>query len=169
RLAAHEICGVELEIAFRFKRDFPRRDMPYTDAEVLDALESIAFVMEIVSSRLQGWPDLPHFLKLADLQNHGALVLGDAQPYSPSFPFVRPALQLTVDGVDRAQSPAGNPAGDPRTLLPPFVRQCAARGLPIQATHWVTTGSYSGIYFVNSPCLVSGHFEDLPEVSLNLA
>jgi len=169
QLAADDICGVELEIAFRFKRDFPHRDAPYTDAEVLDALESMAPALEIVSSRLQGWPDLPDFLKLADLQNHGALVLGAAQPYTPEFPFLCPTLQLQVSGVERAKTPSGNPAGDPRVLLPPFVRQCAARGLPVAAGHWVTTGSYSGIYFVDSPGLVTGHFEGLPEVILTFA
>ncbi len=168
QLAAHEICGIELEIAFRFKRDFPRRDAPYTNAEVLDALESVAPALEIVSSRLQGWPDLPDFLKLADLQNHGALILGAAQPYAPAFPFLSPTLRLQVSGVERAKTPSGNPAGDPRTLLPAFVRQCAARGLPIAADHWVTTGSYSGIYFVDSPGPVTGHIAGLPEVSLTL-
>jgi 2-keto-4-pentenoate hydratase len=168
-LAAFEVCGVELELAFRFKRSFPRRDEPYSDAEVLDALEFMAPALEIVSSRLQGWPDLPDFLKLADLQNHGVLVVGDALPYDAGFPFVSPRLQLTVNGVARAKSPSGNPAGDPRTLLAPLVRQCAARGLPVEAGHWVTTGSYSGIFFVDSPALVVGHFAGLPEMRLTLA
>ncbi len=168
-LAAHEICGVELEMAFRFKHSFPRRDQPYSDAEVLGALESMAPALEIVSSRLQGWPELPDFLKLADLQNHGTLVVGETVPYAPDFPFLSPMLQLTINGVAREKSPTGNPAGDPRTLLGPFVRQCVARGLPVEAGHWVTTGSYSGIYFVHSPALVVGHFEGLPEVGLTLA
>jgi 2-keto-4-pentenoate hydratase len=169
RLAAHAICGVELEMAFRFKRGFPPRNEPYGDAEVLQALEAMAPALEIVSSRLQGWPDLPDFLKLADLQNHGALVVGEALPYDPGFPFLSPQLQLSVNGVAHEKSPTGNPAGDPRTLLAPLVRQCAARGLPVEAGHWVTTGSYSGIYFVTHPGLVVGHFAGLPEVRLTLA
>lgn len=167
-LAAHDICGVELEVAFRFKQGFPLREAPYTDAEVFDALALMAPAIEIVSSRYQGWPDLPDFLKLADLQNHGALILGPALPYAADFPFLDPRVHLTVGGTDRAKSPAGNPAGDPRWLLPPFVRQCSARGLPIEAHHWVTTGSYSGIYFVASPGAVIGHLADLPEVRLDL-
>ncbi len=169
QLASHEVCGIELEIAFRFKHDFPRHDPPYTDAEVLGALEFMAPALEIVSSRLEGWPDLPDFLKLAALQNHGTLILGAAQPYAADFPFLGPRLQLKVNGVERAKTPARNPAGDPRILLPAFVRQCAARGLPIKAGHWVTTGSYSGIYFADSPGLVVGHVEGLPEVSLSIA
>ena len=168
-LAAHAVCGIELEMAFRFKRSFPRRDEPYADAEILEALEYMAPTLEIVSSRLQGWPDLPDFLKLADLQNHGVLVVGQTLPYDPGFPFISPQLQLTVNGVAREKNPTGNPAGDPRTLLAPFVRQCAARGLPVEASHWVTTGSYSGIYFMDSPGLVAGHFAGLPEVRLKLA
>ncbi len=168
-LAAHAVCGIELEMAFRFKRSFPRRDEPYADTEILEALESMAPTLEIVSSRLQGWPDLPDFLKLADLQNHGILVVGQALPYDPDFPFLSPQLQLTVNGVPREKTPTGNPAGDPRTLLAPFVRQCAARGLPVEASHWVTTGSYSGIHFLESPALVAGRFAGLPEVRLRLA
>ncbi|MDE2260374.1 MAG: 2-keto-4-pentenoate hydratase [Betaproteobacteria bacterium] len=168
RLADHEICGLELELAFRFGRSFPHRDMPYTDSEVLDALEAMAPAIEIVSSRYQGWPDLPDFLKLADLQNHGALIIGPSVPYRLDFPFLNPAIQLTVNGAECAKSPTGNPAGDPRHLLPAFVRQCVNRGLSIETGHWVTTGSYSGIYFAHAPGLVRGYFEGLPEVLLTL-
>ncbi len=168
RLADHEICGLELELAFQFKRSFPHRNTPYTDSEVLEALESMAPTIEIVSSRYQGWPNVPDLLKLADLQNHGALIIGPSVPYRADFPFLNPTLQLTVNDIECAKSPTGNPAGDPRHLLPAFVRQCANRGLAIESGHWVTTGSYSGIYFAHAPGHVTGYFEGLPEVLLTL-
>src|SRR5487761_2683841 len=77
----YPVCGLELEVAFQFLQSFATRTALYTETEVLSALSMMAASIEIVASRLQGWPDQEAFLKLADLQNHGLLVLGQAVPY----------------------------------------------------------------------------------------
>ncbi len=169
RWPAGAVCGLEAEIAFRFARDFPADSLPDSDGEILESLESMALAVEIVSSRWRGWPEVPDLLKLADLQNHGLLVLGEPVPYRPDFPFLVPRAALRVDGTDVSKHPAGNPAGDPRRLLAPFVRQCAARGLPVAAGHWITTGSYSGIHFAQAPADVRATLEALPPLHLSIA
>lgn len=163
------VCGLELEIAFRFSRAFPIETLPESDDEILASLESMAVAIEIVSSRYSGWPEMPDLLKLADLQNHGVLILGGAVPYRADFPFLSPRGTLRAGGVDVSKQPPANPAGDPRHLLAPFVRQCAARDLPVEAGHWITTGSYSGIHFVNPAAEVVGILESLPPVHLSIA
>lgn len=163
------VCGLELEIAFQISLSFPPRGTLYTEVEVLSALSKMAAGIEIVSSRLQNWPDQPPFLKLADLQNHGLLILGQAVPYRSDFPFLRPALSFLLSGTSIAVHPAANPAGDPRQLLTPFINQCVARGMPVQAGQWVTTGSYSGIHFVTETGMATGVIEGLPEVLLSLS
>jgi 2-keto-4-pentenoate hydratase len=168
-LADYAVCGLELEVAFQFSQSFPARATLYTETEALSALSSMAASIEIVSSRLHGWPDQPPLLKLADLQNHGLLVLGHAVPYRANFPYLQPALSFMFNGESIAVHPAANPAGDPRGLLTPFINQCVARGLPVQAGQWVTTGSYSGIHFVRQAGTAMGVIEGLPEVVLTLA
>ncbi|MDE1942045.1 MAG: 2-keto-4-pentenoate hydratase [Betaproteobacteria bacterium] len=161
------IFGLELEIAFRFSRVFSAEALPRDDEEILAALESMALAVEVVSSRYQAWPDVPDLLKLADLQNHGALVVGKPVPYRGDFPFLAPQGALRIDGSDVSKQPMGNPAGDPRRLLAPFVRQCAQRGLPVQPQHWITTGSYSGIFFVDQPGNAVAELEGFPTLSLS--
>ena len=165
----YPVCGLELEVAFQFSQSFPARAALYSETEVLSALSMMAASIEIVASRLQGWPDQEALLKLADLQNHGLLVLGQAVPYRANFPYLQPALSFIFNGHSIAIHPAANPAGDPRGLLTPFINQCMQRGLPVQARQWVSTGSYSGIYFARQAGTALGAIEGLPEVVLRLA
>ena len=51
------VVALELEIAFRFGKPFPPRPTPYSEQEVLDSVAMMAATIEIVSSRLAGWPD----------------------------------------------------------------------------------------------------------------
>lgn len=161
------IFGLELEVAFRFSREFPAGQLPEADEDILAALDAMALAVEVVSTRYQGWPEVPDLLKLADLQNHGALVLGAAVPYREDFPFKGPQGALRIDGVDVSKQPMGNPAGDPRRLLAPFVRQCAQRGLPVEPEHWITTGSYSGIFFVERAGAAEATLEGFPALHLS--
>ena len=167
-LAHYPICGLELEVAFQFSQSFPPRSALYTETEVLSALSMMAASIEVVASRLQGWPDQEALLKLADLQNHGLLILGQAVPYHANFPYLQPALSFIFNGQSIAIHPAANPAGDPRRLLTPFINQCTQRGLPVQARQWISTGSYSGIYFAEQAGTAIGAIEGLPEVVLRL-
>ncbi|MDE1989399.1 MAG: 2-keto-4-pentenoate hydratase [Betaproteobacteria bacterium] len=163
------VFGLELEIAFRFARAFPAGQLPDSDEDILAALDAMALAVEVVSTRYLGWPEVPDLLKLADLQNHGALVLGEPLPYRADFPFLLPHGTLRLDGADVSRQPLGNPAGDPRRLLAPFVRQCAARGLPVQREHWITTGSYSGIHFAERPGAVMAELEGFPALYLSFS
>ncbi|MDE1980778.1 MAG: 2-keto-4-pentenoate hydratase [Betaproteobacteria bacterium] len=167
--APGSVFGLELEIAFRFARTFPAGQLPDKDEDILAALEAMALAVEVVSTRYLGWPEVPDLLKLADLQNHGALVLGEPMPYRADFPFLAPRGALRLDGADVSKQPMGNPAGDPRRLLAPFVRQCAARGLPVQREHWITTGSYSGIHFVDHPGSAVAELEGFPTLHLSFS
>ena len=167
--APGSVFGLELEIAFRFARPFPAEQLPPDDKDILAALDAMALAVEVVSTRYLGWPEVPDLLKLADLQNHGALVLGEPVPYRTEFPFLSPRGSLRLGDTDVSRQPMGNPAGDPRRLLAPFVRQCAARGMPVQREHWITTGSYSGIHFVEHPGAVVAELEGFPALHLSFS
>jgi 2-keto-4-pentenoate hydratase len=167
-LADFSVCGIELEIAFRFSRPFPARGRPYDENEVMDRIDAMAAAIEIVSSRYRDWPDVPDALKLADLQNHGALILASPLPYQPDFDFLSPRATLTFQGRDIGKQPPANPAGDPRRLLTPFVNQAVLRPRAIEEGDWITTGSYSGIHFAQAAGLAVGRFEGLPPVELRL-
>ncbi len=165
---AHAPFGLELEIAFRLGRTFAPRDTRYADEEVLESIASMLATVEIVTSRYAGWPDVDRFAQLADLQNHGALVVGEAVPYDTAFPFVSPALQFRFDGEPATLRPAPgvaatNPAGDPRRLLPWLVNHGAVeRGIAVTPELVLTTGSYIGMVFPTGPGTVEGRIDGLP-------
>ena len=168
--APNQVVGLEVELAFRLTDLARLASEPLPEAVFLrEGIRDMALAVEAVSSRWAGWPDVPEGLKLADLQNHGALLLGQPIAYDPEFPFLAPQVELMVAGQNRAKCPAANPAGDPRRLLQPFIRQCQHFERPIGAEDWITTGSYSGICFAEwGATRAHAMIEGLGEVGITL-
>ncbi|WP_042319841.1 2-keto-4-pentenoate hydratase [Paraburkholderia caledonica] len=166
--AAFAPLGLELEIAFRFGRSFEPSTTPYSEADVHAAIGSFGATIEIVASRFDAWPDVDKLAQLADLQNHGALVVGEFMPYDESFPFVSPALRFDFNGRDVVELTPANPAGDPRRLLTWLVNHATSRGVTVTPEMVVTTGSYTGMFFPRSAGTAHGRIEGLPSVSVTL-
>jgi 2-keto-4-pentenoate hydratase len=166
--AAYAPVGLELEIAFRFNRAFSPRDQAYSEEEVMAGIGEMAATIEIVSSRFAAWPRIEPLTQLADLLNHGALVVGEFAPYEAGFDFVHPELELTLGGNSIVPATVANPAGDPRRLLPWLVNHHTRQGLTLPQDFVITTGSYTGMFFAEGPGQVEGQIGGLPEVSLVL-
>lgn len=160
--------GLELEIAFRFGRSFEPSATPYSDEEVRAGIGSFGATIEIVASRFSAWPDVDKLAQLADLQNHGALIVGEFTPYRDDYPFVAPSLGFTFDGDDVVKATPANPAGDPRRLLTWLVNHASARGIAVTPEMVVTCGSYTGMFFPRNAGTASGHIEGLAPVSVTL-
>lgn len=160
--------GLELEIAFRFGRRFEPSTTPYTDAEVHAGIGSIAATIEIVASRYAGWPHVDKLAQLADLQNHGGLIVGEFAPYREDFPFLAPLAQFRFEGRDVVETAPANPAGDPRRLLTWLINHATSRGIAITPDMVITTGSYTGMFFPQSAGTASGRIEGLAPISLTL-
>lgn len=169
RRSAFAVLGLELEIMFCFDCDFKPRSAPVSDAEVMECISSMGASIEIVSSRLAGWPDVPKLNQLADLQNHGALVVGEFVDYRDDFDFRRPAAHLTFNGTDVFKGQGVNPAGDPRRLLSWLVNHCSARGIAIPGGTVITAGSYTGMFFPQEPGMVIGQVTGLPPIHFELS
>lgn len=169
RRADFAVCGLELEIAFRLARDFAPRETAYPDAEVLEAIDTMCATIEIVASRVKGWPDVGAELQLADLQNHGALVVGAELPYRSDFPFAKPAARFRFGGRDIGPATPANAAGDPRALLPWAVNHCTMRGQTFERTSVVTTGTLTGLFLLEGPGSAEGEIAGLPAVRLTVA
>ena len=165
---SYPVIGLELEIAFRFRRRFDPSTQIYEESEVLDAIDSVCAAIEIVSSRFADWPDVDTTLQLADLQNHGGLVVGEATCYVPDYPFVAPAVHFRFEDKDVVKQRPANPAGDPRRLLTWVVNHCTSRDLAITPETIITTGSYTGMYFPESLGVAIGKIDGMPPVQLAL-
>ncbi|CAE6737412.1 hypothetical protein R69927_07608 [Paraburkholderia domus] len=160
--------GLELEIAFRFGRRFEASTTPYGEADVHAGIGSIGATIEIVASRYAGWPNVDKLAQLADLQNHGALIVGEFTPYREDFPFVAPSARFSFEGRDVVETTPANPAGDPRRLLTWLVNHATSRGIAVTPDMVITTGSYTGMFFPQSAGTASGCIEGLAPISLTL-
>ncbi|MGF6964173.1 2-keto-4-pentenoate hydratase [Paraburkholderia sp. WC7.3g] len=156
--------GVELEVAFRFGRRFEPSATPYDEDEVLAGIGSIGATIEIVASRYAAWPAVDKLAQLADLQNHGALIVGEFTRYREDFPFVAPSLRFEFNGRDVVETTPANPAGDPRRLLAWLVNHASARGIEVTPEMVITAGSYTGMFFPREAGTMSGHIEGLAPV-----
>lgn len=166
--ASYPVLGLELEIAFRFERVFEPFSGPYPDDVVRGAIGSMLATIEIVSSRYQEWPAVDKLLQLADLQNHGALICGEAVPYDAAYPFVAPEMSFTFDGIDVIKGRIANPCGDPRRLLGWLVNHSVARGLAIGGDVVVTAGTFTGVHFPAGAGTAIGTIKGFPPVTLTL-
>lgn len=162
------VLGIELEIMFRFNRDFLPNDAPVLEADVLSSIASIGAAIELVSSRLAGWPEAPRLMQLADLQNHGALVLGACVDDRGDVDFIEPQARLQFNGQDIFNGIGANPAGDPRRLLHWLVQHCQVQDIALPAGTVVTAGSYTGMFFPAEPGTIIGRIAGLPAVAFDL-
>lgn len=163
------LVGLELEIAFRLNRDFTPQDADYTEAEVLAGIGEMGATIEVVSSRYAQWPKVEPLAQLADLLNHGALVVGEFIPYRADFNFMTPAMTFTLDGQNIAPSVTVNPAGDPRRLLTWLVNHHTRNGQTLPKGLVITAGSYTGMHVSEGAGQVLGEIEGLPAVSVTLS
>ncbi|MBP2299736.1 2-keto-4-pentenoate hydratase [Azospirillum picis] len=143
-----QVIGVEAEIAYRFARDLPPRDEPWTREEVLDAVASVHPAWEVVDTRFAGFGSQDPLSHMADQFNHGVLVVGPAIADWRKLDPLAESVTLEVDGETKVETVGGNSAGDPVRLLV-WMANVGARSLDgIHAGDVITTGSCTGTVFV---------------------
>jgi len=164
--------GIELELALQLARDIDDPERLARAGSAAACIASVHAALEVVESRIAGWPQVPAWAKLADLQSHGALVLGDAADWRPADGLPRLqglAATLDVDGARVAGTVGGHPAPDLCRLLAALAQQAVGQGWPLRAGTVITTGSCTGMVFVGPLARVSGRLSMAPAVSLSFA
>jgi 2-keto-4-pentenoate hydratase len=153
--------GVEAEIAFRIARDLDPQSEPLAKQEVYDAIGSVHAAVEIVDTRLTEWRDADRLWVLADNQSNGGFVFdpigipwrGDDLSDAP--------VRLLIDGRSVVERRGGNPAGDSRWLLVWLVNHCVRHRGGLRAGTLITTGSCTGMIFVDPGVTVDVEFAGL--------
>jgi 2-keto-4-pentenoate hydratase len=158
RRADYARIGLELEIAFSFANDVDHTIADEPD-NILDAIDAMSVVVEVVDSRFEDWPHVDPLLQLADLQNNGALVIGDTKPYDRGFNFSSPTVSFHCGEHEIFSGVAHHPAGDPRRLVSWLVGRTLQTGRSIPARTVLTTGSYTPLYIAKEPAIVRGVIE----------
>lgn len=145
------VIGIEGEIAFRFGQDFPLRDRPYSRDEIMAGISEMLPLIEVVDTRMVDGMKQDDTLKMADNQSNAGIIIG--APVTSGWEGVDATTQpvsLTVNGEQAFGPTSSSPIKDVFQLMAGTVNVCAARGHAIKTGHIITTGSCSGIMFIDA-------------------
>jgi 2-keto-4-pentenoate hydratase len=161
------VIGIEGEIAFRIAHDLPLAPNPYQREDLLEAVGELMPVIEVVDTRMANGLAQNKKLVLADNQSNGGLVIGAAISNWHELDFTNLKALVTVNGAIEYCGFDGNRAGDLFKLLAWAANHCANRGLPFKAGDIITTGTYTGLLFVEPGSHVVVDFPAIGQVEVS--
>jgi 2-keto-4-pentenoate hydratase len=162
------LVGAEAEIAYRLGQDLPPRSKDYSLDEVKAAIESAHPVIEISDTRFIVWASQNRPSHVADQLNHGALAVGATSTRLADVDPSRQRAILKLNGEVRADAVGGNPAGDPLRLLLWLANSGSQSAGGLSAGSVITTGSLTGITFVNPPVNLEADLPGLGTVRISV-
>lgn len=160
--------GIETEIAFRLGRDLPPRATPWTGSEVAEAIAGCFPAIELVASRYLDLKAVSPLEAMADNIAHAGLICGADVPDWRSRDLGDLIVRQSHAGQVQVERRGANPAGDPLASLTRLANHLPAFGLHLQAGQVVTTGSWTGLIWVEGGRVVGG-YEGFGEVVVDLA
>jgi 2-keto-4-pentenoate hydratase len=136
-------------------------------SELSGHFDAILPAIEVVETRLADWKTAPPLAQLADMQSHGALVLGEPAALDVSSLDLRQVeARLEFDGQVVAQRRGGNPAAEVWRMLAHLALHCEQRRMPLTPGQIVTTGSCTGMLFAPVGSHVSANVMGIGRVAL---
>jgi 2-keto-4-pentenoate hydratase/2-oxohepta-3-ene-1,7-dioic acid hydratase in catechol pathway len=161
--------AIEAEIALRLGHDVDARRAAQLDQDSARALvDAMCVSIEIVESRLQEGLEAPALARLADLQSHGALVLGAWVPWEPRRNWTTQRLQVDIGREPPAVFTGTHALADPAWVLPGWLRHATRDGATVRAGGVVTTGTWCGVLFARAGDRVTVTFDGVGQASVQL-
>jgi 2-keto-4-pentenoate hydratase len=140
------MIGVEAEIAFRFDRPAPPRELVYERDEIIDCVTAFPAI-EILDSRFKDYHGASVIDRAADFMSNSAFVVGQAREDWRAFDLAKLEARLSVDDIEIVRLLGGHAAGDPFNPAIALVNKFRdSTGIPAGSV--VTTGTYTGLQFV---------------------
>jgi len=159
--------GIETEIAFRLARALPPRATPWTEAEVVEAIAACFPAVELVTTRYIDSKAVTPLEAMADNIAHAGLVCGADVPDWRSRDLGDLTVRQSCAGTVQVEKRGASPAGDPLASLTRLANHLHQFGLQLEAGQVVTTGSWTGMIWVEGGRVVGG-YEGLGEVVVDL-
>jgi 2-keto-4-pentenoate hydratase len=153
---------IECEIAFVLGADLPHRLHPYSRSEVEAAISAVVPVFEFPDSRVG--PGAGDLVKLADVMNNGALVVGTAIENPRALDLTRIAVRLELDGRLVTEGSSARIVGDPLLALLALANAYPLPS-PLRAGQIVTTGTCTDPFPVQPGTYVAS-FSGLSDVEV---
>ncbi|MEO6626498.1 MAG: fumarylacetoacetate hydrolase family protein [Burkholderiaceae bacterium] len=160
--------GIEAEIALRLGQDVAADRAAALDlAQATALVDAMCVSIEIVDSRWQEGLDAPALAKLADLQSHGALVLGNWMPFV-SRDWSTQVCRVQIGAQAPLERRGSHAMGDPAFVLLAWLRHATRNGDSVAACTIVTTGTWVGIQDADAGDLVRAEFPGIGAASVQL-
>ena len=158
---------IEAEIALRLSRSVDAALAATLDMESAAALiDAMTVSIEVVDSRWKQNFKAPALLRLADLQSHGALVLGEWVPFAARDWLAQPCrVQI---GEQAHEFRGTHSCGDPAWVLPAWLRHATREGDTLPAGTVVTTGTWCGALEARAGERVSVTFDGVGRAEIQL-
>lgn len=161
--------GIEAEIALRLGRPVDAglaASLDLSQARTLVDAQCVS--IEIVDSRWAEGLQAPALAKLADLQSHGALVLGAWTAFDAAHDWSTQVCQVQI-GAQPAQAFQGTHAmGDPAFVLLAWLRHATRGGVVVPAGTVVTTGTWCGLPAAQAGDQVQVQFDGIGMANVQL-
>lgn len=159
---------IEAEIALRLGRDVaPAEAAGLTDENALALVEAMTVTIEVVDFRWQQGAQAATLLKLADLQSHGALVLGEWRPFERRN-WLDQRCAARVGSAPEREFRGTHSVGDPTRLMAPWLRHACRHGDTVPAGTVVTSGTWCGMLPAQAGDLVVVSFDGVGQASVQL-
>lgn len=160
--------GIEAEIALRLACDVDSvlaQDIYAERSELL--IDAMCVSIEVVDSRWTEGHAAPATARLADLQSHGALILGAWSPWR-SVDWQQQYCHVQIGTRSPVERYGSHAMGNPAFVLPAWLRHATRRGQYLPAGTVVTTGTWVGILEASPGDVVSVTFAGIGEASVQL-
>lgn len=139
--------GIEAEVALRLGEDVDAARAAALDlAGATRLVDAMCVSIELVDSRWSEALDAPPLAKLADLQSHGALVLGAWQAFAP-MDWSAQRCVVSIGKKAPLEFRGTHSMNDPAFVLPAWLRHATRDGACVRAGTVVTTGTWCGLLF----------------------
>ncbi len=159
--------GIEAEIALRLGGEVTPEQAQRLDPAAATALvDALCVSIEVVDSRWTEAREASALARLADLASHGALVLGEWQPFAPRD-WAAQACSVRI-GAAEQRFVGTHSLADPAFVLPDWLRHATRGGRALPAGSVVTTGTWCGLLFANAGEAVHVTFDGIGHADLQL-
>lgn len=169
RVWPFKLRGVEAEVALRLCRPVDSdlaRSLDLALARTL--VDAMCVSIEIVDSRWVEGLQAPTWAKLADLQSHGALVLGAWVPFEPTRDWSAQVCRVRLGAQPAREFRGTHSMADPAFVLMAWLRHATRHGAMVPAGTVVTTGTWCGILQAQAGEQVEAVFEGIGSASIQL-
>lgn len=165
---AFSMRGVEAEVALRLGQAVDADRAAKLDETGASALiEAMAVSIEIVDSRWTGGVSAPALLRLADLQTHGALVLGPWVPWV-ARDWARQVCRVFIGDQPVVQRQGTHALADPVWGVAAWLRHATRGGRTVAAGTVLTTGTWVGVLNASAGDRVIAEFDGIGAAQIQL-